>query len=486
MTLLEAQVGQKGEAGDGVPLVVDLDGTLLKTDLLYEALFVLLAAHPLTALRAPLWRKEGKTAFKTRLIDAVLLDLHTLPVNHAVLDLMREARAAGRRVYLASASDRRYVQAFADRMGGFDGVCAPDVASDHGAEDTARSLTVLFGEGGFDYVGASMADVSVWQAARTAYAVNASAAVVRAARAVSADVRVVKGPGAGVGDYLRAMRLHQWAKNLLVLVPGLAAHVFSVDALGHAALAFLSFSLCASSVYLLNDLLDLRNDRQHVRKRLRPLASGMVPLSHGVALFPLLLLASLTAALLLSPAFVAVLAGYYVLTLAYSLVLKRYLIIDVLTLSSLYGVRLVAGGVAFGVPLSEWLVAFSTFLFLSLALVKRVTELIGRHRQGIGDPAGRAYGLDDLPVLEMLAASSGFVSVLVFILYIRSPDVVVLYHHPKLLWGGGLVLIYWLCRIMVLTRRGEMHDDPVIYAVTDRVSLLCGLLLVLVLVGAAL
>lgn len=473
-------------AGADVPLVVDLDGTLLKTDLLYEALFVLLATHPLTALRTPLWLREGKAAFKARLADAVLLDLHTLPVTEAVLDLIQEAKAAGRRVYLASASDRRYVEAFAEHMGCFDGVYASDGVTNLGAGNKARSLVALFGQGGFDYVGNSMDDVPVWQVARTAYAVNASGAVVRAAQGVAADLRVVESRTAGVGDYLRAMRLHQWAKNLLILVPGLAAHVFSAGAFAHAVLAFFSFSLCASSVYLLNDLLDLRSDRQHASKRLRPFASGTVPLSHGMALFPVLLLAALTAALMLSPAFVAVLAGYYTLTLAYSLVLKRHLIIDVVTLSSLYGARLVAGSVAFGVALSEWLIAFSIFLFLSLALVKRVTELIGRRQQGRGDPSGRAYTLDDLPVLEMLAASSGFVSVLVLALYIHSPEVVTLYHHPKLLWCGGLVLIYWLCRIMVLTHRGQMNDDPVIYAVTDRVSLLCGVLLVLALVGASL
>lgn len=469
-----------------VPLVVDLDGTLLKTDLLYEALFVLLATHPLAALRTPLWLKEGKAAFKARLADAVLLDLHTLPVNEAVLDLIQEARAAGRRVYLASASDHRYVQAFADHMGGFDGVYASDGVTNLGAENKARSLVELFGEGGFDYVGNSMADVPVWRVARTAYAVNASGSVVQAARQAAGDVRVVESQAPGITDYMRAMRLHQWAKNLLILVPGLAGHVFSAGAFGNALLAFLSFSLCASSVYLLNDLLDLRSDRQHASKRRRPFAAGTVPLAHGMALFPALLLASLVLALLLSPAFVVVLAGYYALTLAYSLVLKRHLIIDVVTLSSLYGIRLVAGGVAFGVFLSEWLIAFSVFFFLSLALVKRVTELIARQRQGKGAPAGRAYTVEDLPVLEMLAASSGFVSVLVLALYINHPDVATLYNHPQFLWCGGLVLIYWLCRIMVLTHRGQMNDDPVIYAVTDRVSLLCGALVGVALAGATL
>lgn len=486
MDALEKGSQARPASGADIPLVVDLDGTLLKTDLLYEALFVLFATRPLTALKTPSWLGEGKAAFKARLADAILLDLHTLPVNEAVLTLIEDARAAGRRVYLASASDQRYVRAFADHMGVFDGVYASDGRTNLGAGNKARALVEAFGAGGFDYVGNAMADVPVWRVARTAFVATAPGAVAQAARGAAADVRLVGGDQAGLKDYVRAMRVHQWLKNLLILVPGLTAHAFTPAALGNALLAFFSFSLCASSVYLLNDLLDLRNDRQHTTKRQRPFASGTVPLVHGMALFPVLLLVSLALALMLSPAFVTVLAGYYTLTLAYSLVLKRGLIVDVVTLSSLYGMRLVAGGVAFAVPLSEWLIAFSIFFFLSLALVKRVTELVGRLRQGKEAPAGRAYTLEDLPILEMLAASSGFVSILVLALYIHSPEVATLYTHPKILWCGGLVLVYWLCRILVLTHRGQMDDDPVIYAVTDKISLLCGGLVGLALLGAML
>ncbi|WP_207461068.1 UbiA family prenyltransferase [Azospirillum sp. SYSU D00513] len=468
------------------PLVVDLDGTLLKTDLLYEALFVLLATHPLTALRTPSWLGKGKAAFKAQLADAVLLDLHTLPVDEGVLALIRGARAEGRRVYLASASDRRYVEALAQHMGLFDGVYASDGQINLGAENKARVLVEMFGEGGFDYVGNSLADVPVWARARTAYLVNVPNGVAQAARRAAADVRVVSSERPRLKDYLRAMRVHQWLKNLLILVPGLAAHVLTPAALGSALLAFLSFSLCASSVYLLNDLLDLRNDRLHTTKRRRPFASGAVPLVHGMLLFPGLLGASLLLALMVSPAFIGVLAVYYALTLAYSFVLKRQLILDVVSLACLYGMRLAAGGVALGVALSEWLIAFSIFFFLSLALVKRATELVGRVKQGLGAPAGRAYEPGDLPVLEMLAASSGFASALVLALYIHSPEVTTLYQRPGLLWFGGLVLVYWLCRILILTHRGEMNDDPVVFAATDRVSLLCGGLMGLTLLAATL
>lgn len=466
--------------------MVDLDGTLLRTDLLYEALFVLLASKPFSALRVPGWLGAGKAAFKAQLADAVLLDLHTLPMDDGVLALIREARAGGRKVYLASASDGRYVRAFADHVGLFDGVYASDGRVNLGAGNKARVLVDAFGPHGFDYVGNAAADEPVWAQARVAYVANAPASVTQAARRACATVRVVSDLRPGLRDYARAVRVHQWLKNLLILVPGLAGHALAPAALGNALLAFLSFSLCASSVYLLNDLLDLGSDRRHATKRNRPFASGAVPLVHGMLLFPLLLAASLGLGLLISPAFLAVLGLYYGLTLAYSFVLKRQLVIDVVMLACLYGMRLVAGGVAFAVPLSEWLIAFAIFLFLSLALVKRVIELVACREQGKGDPAGRAYRLSDLPMLEMLAASSGFVAVLVLALYVHSPEVATLYRHPRLLWLGCLILTFWMCRTLILSHRGAMHDDPVVFAATDRVSLLCGALLGAVVLGASL
>jgi len=470
----------------GIPLVVDLDGTLLKTDLLYEAIFVLLATRPFTVLRMPKWLAGGKAAFKAQLADAVLLDLPTLPVDEGVLTLVREAKAEGRRVYLASASDRRYVEAFAEHTGLFDGVFASDGRTNLAAGNKARVLVEAFGEKGFDYVGNSNADLPVWEKAHTAFVANAPTPVVRAARRCATDVRVVSDAGPHPKDYLRAMRVHQWLKNLLILVPGLAAHVFTLEALATTLLAFLSFSLCASSVYLLNDLLDLRSDRQHTTKRRRPFASGAVPVLHGMLLFPALLGASLVLGLQVSREFIAVLGVYYALTLAYSFSLKRGLIIDVVTLACLYGIRLVAGSVALSVPLSEWLVAFSVFVFLSLALVKRATELVGVINQDGSALGSRAYRVGDLPVIEMLAASSGFVSVLVLALYINSSEVMTLYQQPKLLWLCCLVMIYWLCRVLLLTRRGQMNDDPVVFAATDRVSLLCGGLMAAALLGATL
>lgn len=472
-----------------VPLVVDLDGTLLRTDLLYEALVRLAATDPLTALRTPAWLREGKAAFKARLADAALLELHDLPVNEDVLALIRRARGEGRRVYLASASNIRHVQALARHMGLFDGAFGSDERVNLGGAEKARLLVEAFGEGGFDYAGNSGADLPVWHAARTAYVVEAPRKVLQAAVAQGQSRGEVEtiGTGSVAGlDYARALRVHQWLKNLLILVPALAAHALTPALLGPALLALVAFSLCASSVYLLNDLIDLPSDRAHATKRHRPFACGAIPITHGLVLIPILLLASLALALALSPAFAGVLAGYYCLTLGYSLLLKRILMLDVVVLASLYGCRVVAGSVAFGVVVSEWLTAFCVFFFLSLALIKRAAELSGRLEQGKGDPAGRAYRLADLPVVEMMAAASGFVAVLVMALYIRSPEIAVLYDDPKALWAVCLILTYWIGRVLVLTRRGEMDEDPVVFAATDRTSLFCAAVAGAVVLGASL
>jgi 4-hydroxybenzoate polyprenyltransferase len=258
-----------------------------------------------------------------------------------------------------------------------------------------------------------------------------------------------------------------------LLVPALAAHHFGAASVAQSVIGLLSFSLCASGVYLLNDLVDLERDRRHPSKCKRPFAAGTISLFHGMALIPGLLTVSLLLSLLLPAEFTAVLGGYLALTLAYSLWLKHQMMLDVVVLACLYGLRLVAGGAAAGVGLSAWLAALSIFLFCSLALTKRCTELADRIARGAGDPVGRDYVLGDLPVLQMLAAASGFVAILVLALYVNSDAVRALYRHPERLWLLCVVLVYWVGRVQILAHRGDMHDDPVVFAATDRVSLAC-------------
>jgi 4-hydroxybenzoate polyprenyltransferase len=350
----------------------------------------------------------------------------------------------------------------------------------------ARALCAAFGDHGFDYAGNSSSDLDVWQTAGGVIAVNVSPASLRAVQRRFPEATIITPKKLAVGDYIRALRPHQWLKNLLLLllVPGLAAHRFDAGMLVASVLAWASFSLCASSVYLLNDLLDLRHDRQHRGKRLRPFASGRLDMLHGVAMGAVALLGAVLIALLLPLPFLGVLACYSILTLAYSLALKRQPILDVLVLAALYGIRLIAGGKAVAVTLSPWLLAFSIFFFLCLALVKRSTELIDRLGHGDIDIPGRGYRLTDLSVLQTMASASGYVAVLVFILYINSPAVAGLYGAAERLWAIPVILLYWVSRVLILTHRGEMHDDPVVFAARDRTSLICAALIVLVMVAS--
>jgi 4-hydroxybenzoate polyprenyltransferase len=270
-------------------------------------------------------------------------------------------------------------------------------------------------------------------------------------------------------DLAASLRPYQWLKNLLICVPALGAHQLGWPLLA-SAIAVLSFSLCASSVYVLNDLLDLKSDRAHIRKRLRPFAAGRLPLNFCWIMIPGLLLASLALAVFLPLPFLGALLGYYGLTCAYSLFLKQRMLVDVVALACLYGARLIAGAGAAVVTLSPWLTAFAMFLFLSLALVKRCSELEHHRRTRTGNPVGRGYVLEDLPLLQVMSIASGYLAVLVLALYVSSDDVIILYRHPTMLWLICVLLLYWVSRVALVTHRGEMHDDPVIYAVTDRTS----------------
>jgi len=454
-------------------LVVDLDGTLLRSDLLVESFFALLSSRPLRAVQALATLTDGKAALKRRLAEEADLDIASLPWNQELLSLLRAERANGRLIYLASASDRHWVDKIAAELGLFDGVFASDGVVNLSGKAKADALCQAFGEGGFDYAGNEAVDCAVWEKAANVLLVNAGPSLVRTVQQRWPTARIIGDGSIRLKDYVRAIRVHQWLKNLLLPLPTLAAHEFDVVRLFTCALAFVAFCCCASSVYVLNDLVDLGRDRAHPTKRRRPFASGTVPVLHGLLMVPVLLLSALILGAAVGPNFLIVLSGYYALTLAYSLWLKRQMMIDVVVLACLYGIRLVAGGVAAGVPVSAWLAAFSLFLFCSLALLKRCTELIARMAKGPGDPAGRDYQQRDLAMLEALAAASGFTAIQVFALYLNSDAVKALYHSPARLSMLCVIMVYWIGRVLMLAHRGEMHDDPVVFAATDRTSLVC-------------
>ncbi|SIT55754.1 UbiA prenyltransferase [Mesorhizobium prunaredense] len=455
--------------------MVDLDGTLIQSDLLMESFLALFANKPFVALRTLAALREGKAAFKTRIVDELVVDVARLPYNACVLAYIEAERAKGRPIYLASASDIRLVRAVSGHLGLFDGVLGSGEEVNLAGKTKAEALCERFGERGFAYIGGDRVDLHVWSRCGEALVAGGTPRLLRQLRGTMPFAVSLDEGGSHWRDYVRALRPHQWLKNILVFAPAIAGHVIVPSAL-NCIIAFLSFSFCASAVYIVNDLLDLPSDREHPRKCRRPFASGAVPLIHGIAMVPALLLASLLLALTLTPTFLLVVGGYLALTTAYSLYLKRKIIADVMTLAILYALRLVGGGVAAGVAISHWLEALSMFLFLSLALVKRCTELVERVKSGQGDPAGRGYQLGDLPSLEAMATASGYLTALVMALYLNSEAVTSLYRHPERLWLICIAILFWISRIIIKTRRGEMNDDPVVFAVRDRVSLVTGLL----------
>jgi 4-hydroxybenzoate polyprenyltransferase/phosphoserine phosphatase len=473
-----------------LPLVLDLDGTTVLTDTLAETALRTLAESPRTFFYR-LSRIFGpRAAFKRAMASAHAIDPASLIYNDAVLDLARQAKAEGRPVFLVTAADQAVADRVAEHLGLFTGVFASDGTTNLKAEAKAHFLIERFGPKNFDYAGDAAADRPVWRQARLAIVVNASRRLLAQVRAECPEVQVLgvpRPPAETLRLMARALRVHQWAKNLLLFAPVLAAHRSFGPVVLQAILGCVAFSLCASSVYLLNDLVDLPHDRAHPTKRRRPFASGELNLSVAPPLMAGLLGISAIIALLLPPAFLLMLVGYYACTLSYSFLLKRQAVWDVIMLAGLYTIRVFAGGAATHIPVSPWLLAFAMFLFLCLAIVKRLTELSQHIRAG-GETKlkGRGYVPEDIDMLRSMAAASGYMSVLVMALYVNSGEVLPLYRHPSALWALCPILLFWISRVLMMANRGQMNDDPVIFALRDRTSLLAGFFGLIAIVAATL
>ncbi len=468
-------------------LVVDLDDTLVKTDMIFETAWSVFSSDIKAAFNAIKYIFSGRAALKQQLAALAQIDIAHLPYNEIVLEFVRDWREKGGRVALVTASDCKIAEAIADHIGLFDEVHASQGGRNLKGPVKAEFLVERFGAGNFEYIGDARADLPVWKCAKRAITVNASASLKKAVEAISTNSVHLGSQHITWKPYAKALRPNQWLKNTLIFVPAIASHDASSDTWIQALLAFIAFNLVASSVYVLNDLLDLSADRDHPRKRFRPLASGSIPLLHGSLMVPgLLVLGFLTALTVGRLEFIGMILGYYVLTTAYSLSLKRRLVIDICTLASLYTIRVLAGGAATGLPLSVWLLAFSIFVFLSLASVKRQAELVDGMATGRLQAAGRAYHVEDLPIVAMMAIASGYVSVLVLALYINTPAMRSLYSYPQLLWGVCLILLYWISRMVMIAHRGKMDDDPIVFAARDRASRICGLLIAGIAISASL
>ena len=467
------------------PLVVDLDGTLVATDLLIESLFVLAKRRPLHLLLVPFWLAQGKARLKRHLAQEAMPDVPTLPYRRDLIEYLEGARRLGTPLMLATAADERIAQAVAHHVGLFDAVFASDGTVNLKGENKRDRLITEFGAQGFDYLGSGRTDHAVWGASRKAFLVRCEPGLAAKIGTATEVERVLEEPSSDPLVYLKALRPHHWLKNVLIFLPLAAAHrLDDVALLLQGILAFLAFCLCASSTYLLNDLLDLQSDRRHPHKKDRALPSGRLPLVHAVALIPLLLAGAVAVGLLLPWPFLGVLGLYYALTVAYSLRLKDLAILDVLALAGLHALRVLAGSAATGIPPSAWLIAFCVFLFFSLAMIKRYAELVVmRTIEGLHAHA-RAYELEDSELLAALGGASGYLAVLVLALYISETGGGVFGRH-ELIWLVCVLLLYWISYMWLMAHRARMHDDPLVFALRDGVSRVLMLLMALIFIAAA-
>jgi 4-hydroxybenzoate polyprenyltransferase/phosphoserine phosphatase len=480
-------------------LCVDLDGTLVKSDTLVDSTLVLARHHPAALLNLPRWLAQGKAALKQHITNAVQLDVTYLPYNRELLQYLQQQHATGRSLYLATAANAALAQRVADHLGLFAGVLASDSKINLAGNNKLLAFQSRFGDN-FSYIGNALADLPLLKSCQQPMVANPTAGLRSALRTAGiTPVRTFTEQVSPFKAWLKAIRLHQWAKNVLIFVPLLLAHAWATGLIVADVVAFISFGLCASATYIVNDLLDLEADRQHPRKRRRPFASGDLSALSGVAVVLLFLAASFALAMLvprvviaLSPQFTLVkprhfllwLGIYLVTTLAYSLRFKRSVLVDVIVLSGLYTIRIVAGSAATGISPSTWLGGFSIFFFLSLAFVKRFAELENLRERGGVSAGGRGYHIADIEQLRSFGTASGYASVVVLTLYISNLDAAELYRHTHRLWLLVPVMLLWLSRLWLTASRGELDEDPVVYAITDRRSLFLGAVVIAIVLSA--
>ncbi|WP_288903825.1 UbiA family prenyltransferase [uncultured Sneathiella sp.] len=463
-------------------IVVDLDGTLVRTDLFVESLLRYLKGNPFKIFRLILWLLKGRAYAKEKIAHLIKIDAEYLPYEEALIAYLKQLKTQGKEIILATASHQNYANQVAEHLGIFDKVMATEGSNNLKGTNKLAAIKELIGDEEFAYAGDSAVDAPIWRAAAANIMVNAPAQYVAEAEQNGKLIWQAKSESSTLKAFVKEMRPHQYAKNVLVFVPLVTSHEYSdFMHLLWALLAFVCFSFCASGVYFLNDLLDLQEDRRHRSKRYRPIASGALPLPLGVAGavgFPIL--AFVLSLALLPVAFVGVLLVYFAITNAYSFLLKRITTVDVMTLAILYTLRVVAGAAATGVELSSWLIAFSVFIFVSLAFMKRYIE-VAALADNDSKVRGRGYSSDDRETMFGLGITNFTAAVVILALYINSPFVLSSYASPEVLWLLCLVVLFWGNHIWVCARRGEIPDDPVVFAIKDRASQLVGISFVVVL-----
>ena len=460
-----------------LPLVLDVDNTLLRTDLLHESAIAFVKSNPLRIFLVLWWFWRGKAVLKRRLAERVQLDFGGLPVNAKLEEYATREHAAGRVVCLATAADEIFAIRLAQRFPFVDFVIASDGRRNLKGQAKAEALSERFPDG-FVYAADSRSDLLIWQKASAIILVDASAGTSRKARALGKPVEAVfEHPKLDLRGWVKALRVHQWAKNVLIFIPLVLGGLFSdLSMWVEAGIAFLALSLMASATYLINDMWDIEDDRRHWSKRNRPLASGRMSLKQAAIVAPVALLVSLGLGVTMGPAVFATLVAYAVLTLGYSFAFKRKPVLDTFVLATLFTLRLVLGIAVVGVAASPWLLVFSMFLFTSLSFAKRLTEVLRFAEKSTdieGKVSGRGYFVADTPFILSMGVSSGMASILIMVLYLTQDAFMVdFYGNSVWLWAIPPMLFLWLSRIWMIAQRGELMDDPVVFATRDPKSLM--------------
>jgi 4-hydroxybenzoate polyprenyltransferase/phosphoserine phosphatase len=466
----------RATANDGTPLIVDMDGALIRTDATFEAFAAGLFKRPFSTVAACGLLLKGRAHFKRRITEIAGLDVSAFPLREDFVAHLGEQRAEGRTLHLVSGSDHEIVQQVADRLALFETATGSSDGRNLKGSEKAKYLRERF-DAGFVYAGDSSADLNVWPHARGAILAGASPSVARRCRDihdVEAEFGDVRKP---MRHWFKALRLHQWSKNVLIFAPLLlSGHFTDISDIVRCVLGFLLLSIAASGTYILNDLSDLAADRKHPTKRARPFASGALPIAQGLTVGPALIAFGLIGAIFLSPMFAVALGTYLVTTLAYSLRLKAVAMLDVVILGWLYTLRLIMGGLLLGTPFSPWLLTFAMFFFFSMSLAKRYVEIAAPGAKGA--IAGRGYMAEDAPLALAFGVAGSVAATLILVLYLVDeafPSIV--YNSPGWLWATPALVTVWSMRIWLLAHRGELDADPVTFAVRDPISLSLGALL---------
>lgn len=468
------------------PLCVDLDGTLIKSDALFESVIQLIKYNPLLIFILPFWLMKGKPNLKEEINKRIDFNASALPYNYELIEYIKEQKVNGRKVILATASHISIAEKVANHLAIFDEVFATKEGYNLKSAKKASILSKEFGNGQYVYAGDAKADYNVWNEAAGAIVVSNNNSFIDT---VQKKYNVEKAFYQKVNLFnkiIKQIRVYQWIKNILLFLPIILAHSLSnINELTNVIIGFFSFSISASFVYVLNDLLDLESDRSHPRKKNRPLASGDLPIQIGIALVPILFVIGVGLSFLLSFKFQIILISYIIITTAYSFNLKKIPILDIIVLAILFTSRIVAGAFAANVYLSMWILAFSMFFFMNLAVLKRYTELLVMKKKKEIEAKGRGYTVEDMGLLLSIGPAAGFLSVLVFVLYINSNQATELYSEPLVLWLISPIFLYWISRIWHLSVRGMMTDDPIVFTGKDKVSYIVGILIFIIAILAA-